>query len=419
MSVDAAVFPRRDVTPVNNAYGNWQLLSQQERAMIDVQTLLLALGIGNLSFAALVAVYTGGTAKHPGLRLWMWARLVLGISELLRWVNEQTPHPWIELAEPAGWVVALALEVAAYCVFFQFRHWRRVLYPATALVALVAVAAKAMGAPKYEMIALVSALIAILAVAMGAIMLRPQRAGVPALQKIIGANDMVFALAIGVWAWTVWHDGSVNMVQATPLQALVFLCGYLIMIVNGFGFLLLCKQRDDTQMQLLATTDCLTGLANRRAFFEQAESARLLAARLRQPIALMMLDIDHFKQLNDRFGHATGDEALVLFADTARQSLREHDIMGRLGGEEFALALPGTDLDGALQAAERLRVAVNRAPLITSGSGYMMTVSIGVVLIEPGEALTAALARADHALYGAKTGGRNRVQMGAPMLRRA
>jgi diguanylate cyclase (GGDEF)-like protein len=387
--------------------------------MIDIPTLLLTLGIGNLSFAALVAVYTGGTARHAGLRLWMWARLVLGVTELLRWMHERSPNRWIEDTEPVGWVVALALEVAAYCVFFQYQRWRRVLYPTTALVALVVVTTNAMGALKYEMIALVSTIIALFAVAMGAIMLRPRRGAVPTLQKIIGANDLVFALAIGTWAWTVWREASVNLVQATPLQAVVFLCGYLIMIVNGFGFLLLCKQRDDTQMQLLATTDCLTGLANRRAFFEQAESARLLATRLRKPIALMMLDIDHFKQLNDRFGHASGDEALVLFADIARRALRDHDIMGRLGGEEFALALPGTDLDGALQAAERLRIAVNQAPLITSGSGYKMTVSIGVVLIEPGEALTAALARADHALYAAKSGGRNRVEAGVQMLKRA
>jgi diguanylate cyclase (GGDEF)-like protein len=411
--------PLRKRYPVINAYGYWQLLFLPERAMIDIPTLLLALGIGNLSFAALVAVYTGGTARHAGLRLWMWARLVLGVTELLRWLHERSPSQWIEHTEPVGWVIALALEVAAYSVFFQFRHWRRVLIPAAGLVALVVVTAKVMGALPYEMIALVSAIIALFAVAMGAVMLRPQSGGVPTLQKIIGANDLVFALAIGAWAWTIWREASVSLMQATPLQAVVFLSGYLIMIVNGFGFLLLCKQRDDAQMQVLATTDFLTGLANRRAFFEQAESARLLATRLRKPIALMMIDIDHFKQLNDRFGHASGDEALVLFADIARRALRDHDIMGRLGGEEFALALPGTSLDGALQAAERLRVAINHAPLITSGSGYMMTVSVGVVLIEPGEALTAALARADHALYAAKSGGRNRVETGAPMLRRA
>jgi diguanylate cyclase (GGDEF)-like protein len=387
--------------------------------MIDIQTMLLALGVGNISFAVLMAVYTEGTARHPGLRLWMWARLVLGVSELMRWLHGYFPNKLLENVEPAGWVIALALEVAAYCVFFGFPRWKRVLVPAACLAILIGVAASALGAGQAGLTALIACIIAVFAVAMGGTMLRPQRTGVSLLQAIIGANDLVFALAIGTWGWSLWHGATLSMTQGTPLQSFVLFSGYLVMIVNGFGFLLLCKQKDDAQMQRLATTDFLTGLANRRAFFEHAESARLLAIRLRKPITLMMLDIDHFKQLNDRFGHATGDEALVVFADTSRKVLREHDIMGRLGGEEFALALPGTELDGALQAAERLRVAVSEAALITSGSDFRMTVSIGVVLIDPEETLTAALARADHALYAAKTGGRNRVETGVPALRRA
>jgi diguanylate cyclase (GGDEF)-like protein len=191
------------------------------------------------------------------------------------------------------------------------------------------------------------------------------------------------------------------------------------MIVNGFGFLLLCKQKDDALMRRLATVDSLTGMLNRRAFFERADSARQLGTRLRKPVALLMLDIDHFKQLNDGFGHACGDEALKVFADTARGILREHDVIGRLGGEEFALALPGTTLDGAFDAAERLRVAVLGTPVLACAPDYRMTVSIGVVMIDAGEELTAALARADHALYAAKAGGRNRIEAAAPLLKRA
>jgi diguanylate cyclase (GGDEF)-like protein len=201
---------------------------------------------------------------------------------------------------------------------------------------------------------------------------------------------------------------------------LAFLASYLLMIVNGFGFLLLCKQKDDALMRRLATVDSLTGMLNRRAFFERADNARQLAMRLRKPIALLMLDIDHFKQLNDGFGHACGDEALKMFADTARGVLRDHDLIGRLGGEEFALALPGTTLDGALEAAERLRLAVTQAPVLGCAPTYRMTVSIGVVMIDTFEELTAALARADHALYAAKTSGRNRVEAGSiAILKRA
>jgi diguanylate cyclase (GGDEF)-like protein len=307
----------------------------------------------------------------------------------------------------------MALEVGANCLFFGFRRWRRALYLLT-LPGWVAVSyAAATGASRPQLTELISFIMALSVFGAALVLLRPRQA--PLLQRVIGVNNILFALA--VWAWLGFEDGSTT--QGTPVVGIVYLASYLLMIVNGFGFLLLCKQKDDAQMRRLATVDGLTGLLNRRAFFERADSARLLALRLRKPIALLMLDIDHFKHLNDGFGHGCGDEALKIFADTARGVLRDHDVMGRLGGEEFALALPGTALEGALEAAERLRIAVIEAPVIECAPGYRMTVSIGVVLIDGSEELTAALARADHALYAAKTGGRNRVEVGAPMLRRA
>ena len=387
--------------------------------MIDIQTFLLALGIGNVSFAVLVALYNHRAAPNAAVRLWMWARLGLGAAQLLGGMRSQPEPGPLALLEAAGWVLSIALEVAAYCVFFGFRRWQRVLYPLAALVFALVLAAARAGASYAQLTALVAVIVALSTAALAVILLRPHQASVSLLQQVIGLNGAVFALAIGLWVFTGLMQGDTASFPPGPVQAFVYLAGYLLMIVNGFGFVLLCKQKDDGEMVRLATTDFLTGLANRRAFFEQAERARLLTARLHKPIALLMLDIDHFKQINDRFGHATGDEALVVFAETARAVLREHDIMGRLGGEEFALALPGTDLEGAVHAAERLREAVTEAPIITSGNPYTMTVSIGVVVVEPNEELTAALARADRALYTAKSAGRNRVEIGAPVRRRA
>ena len=237
------------------------------------------------------------------------------------------------------------------------------------------------------------------------------------LQRIIGINDAIFFVVMSARAYTGAMPEALAMLTPHAMQSISFITGYILMIVNGFGFVLLCKEKDDREMAVLATTDSLTGMVNRRAFFERVASARALAARLRKPFALMMLDIDHFKSLNDRFGHAGGDEALCMFAQTSQGVLRDNDIMGRLGGEEFALALPGTDLAGAMQAAERLRCAVEGAVL--PGNGYSMTVSIGVVLVDPNEHINAALARADHALYQAKSAGRNRIECGEPQLRYA
>jgi diguanylate cyclase (GGDEF)-like protein len=318
--------------------------------------------------------------------------------------------------EGAGWILAVSLEVAAYCVFFGFERWQRVLLPVSALTLAIVLAAGSAGAPVAYLTALVAGVVALFAAAMAWILLRPRRRA-SLLQRIIGVNDAVFALSVALWAASCLSS-DVPLGQRA-VQESAYLAGYLLMIVNGFGFLLLCKEKDDAEMARLATVDSLTGLPNRHAFLERAEHARQSALRQRQPLALAMMDIDHFKQINDRFGHATGDEALTVFARTARETLRAHETIGRLGGEEFAMVLPGTDMTGALQAAERLRKAVREATVITSGTSYVMTVSIGVVVLDPNETLGMALARADHALYAAKSGGRDRVEAGMPQQRRA
>jgi diguanylate cyclase (GGDEF)-like protein len=261
------------------------------------------------------------------------------------------------------------------------------------------------------MVALVSAPLTIFtALTVWMLLVRP--GGGSALQRLIGWNDLLFFVVIGVRTWTAAVDGGIGVFSSSAVHTLTYVTGFVVLVVNGFGFLLLCKERDDRRLEELATRDGLTGLLNRRAFFERTELARTLSARLHKPLALMMLDIDHFKRLNDRFGHAAGDEALCVFARTVGAGLRDHDIVARLGGEEFALVMPGTSLSGAVQAAERVRAAVAAAPVLADGQPYALTVSIGVVLVAEREQLNGALARADQALYAAKSGGRNRVACG-------
>ncbi|CAN7159762.1 GGDEF domain-containing protein [Massilia sp. LjRoot122] len=384
--------------------------------MIDIPSFVLALGVGNIAFAVLMAGYTHGAAPSPGLRLWMWARFGIGLCQLLGWSRPYLDMPALNGVEGASWILAISLEVAAYCIFFGFERWQRVLVPVSALALAVVLAAGSAGAPVPYLTALVAGVVALFAAAMASILLRPRRRA-SLLQRIIGVNDAVFAVSVVVWA-VGCLDSEGPPGQCTA-QEYAYMAGYLLMIVNGFGFLLLCKEKDDAEMARLATTDSLTGLPNRHAFLERAEHARQAALRQRQPLALAMMDIDHFKQINDRFGHATGDEALVVFARTLRETLRAHETVGRLGGEEFAMVLPGTDLSGAVQAAERLRQAVREAMVITSVTPYTMTVSIGVVVLDPNETLGMGLARADHALYAAKSGGRDRVEVGRPQQQRA
>ena len=160
----------------------------------------------------------------------------------------------------------------------------------------------------------------------------------------------------------------------------------------------------------LATTDSLTGIANRRHFREQMQLEMARVKRFEQPAALLMLDLDHFKLINDTYGHAVGDAVLEHFARVVGLRLRTTDLFGRLGGEEFAILLLGSGLDAAVAFADRLRMVVAEAPAMTRSGAIPYTVSIGVADVTGRDELPdSVLARADDALYRAKAAGRNRV----------
>lgn len=168
----------------------------------------------------------------------------------------------------------------------------------------------------------------------------------------------------------------------------------------------------ERNLERLATTDPLTGLANRRVLLTEMEEARQRAASASAVGALLMLDLDHFKNINDTYGHAAGDKVLVHLANLLRSMLRQGDVAGRLGGEEFAVLLAGAGSESALVIAERLRVAVERSHIEWEGRTIPVTTSIGLAPLS-GQ-VDDIFARADGALYRAKNEGRNRVVAASP-----
>jgi len=159
-----------------------------------------------------------------------------------------------------------------------------------------------------------------------------------------------------------------------------------------------------------ATMDYLTGVNNRRHFSDLANQEIKRSHRSHRFLSLLMLDIDHFKRINDDYGHATGDEALRSFTKTVQSMLREHDILGRFGGEEFAVLLPESDREAAMHVAERIRQAIAEGGFEAGGERIGFTVTIGLISLRGGERdLEAMLAAADKALYEGKNSGRNRV----------
>ncbi len=169
-----------------------------------------------------------------------------------------------------------------------------------------------------------------------------------------------------------------------------------------------------TRVRLLSLTDELTGLPNRRAFLRRIEDEVARVQRYGFPLSLALIDLDHFKQVNDKYGHAGGDEVLQMYSKNILSIFRHHDLVARYGGEEFAVLLPNTDAEGALRALTKVK---NRAAETRwQNNGDMIpvpTFSSGVSLYKPGETATAFIERADKALYRAKRLGRNRVEMDA------
>lgn len=168
------------------------------------------------------------------------------------------------------------------------------------------------------------------------------------------------------------------------------------------------------RVELLASVDELTQVWNRRTVDRFVDEEAQRAARSGGPFCIAMLDLDHFKAVNDTWGHPVGDQVLKLFAATAAGTVRAIDKLGRYGGEEFVLLLPGTPLDGGLAITERVRARVEAAPWSDIKPGLAVTVSAGVALGQAGEPLADLMARCDAALYEAKHAGRNRVAAWRP-----
>jgi diguanylate cyclase (GGDEF)-like protein len=198
------------------------------------------------------------------------------------------------------------------------------------------------------------------------------------------------------------HRGFALMAFGTVLYTITF----------AFLLLSMTKERSELRHKIAALIDPLTGLANRRAFMSDAEAIIARRGARREPIALLLADLDHFKKINDAFGHPAGDRVLKLFAAALTRSIDADDLVGRIGGEEFAILLAGKSEVAAFDVAERVRSAFADDAGETEGHAIGATVSIGVAATRAGAPdLVALLGRADKALYRAKAKGRNRVAL--------
>ncbi len=224
------------------------------------------------------------------------------------------------------------------------------------------------------------------------------------------AHGSLFLLRTPLVTLLPWSSNShvYNSVWLTVLsfEALLFT------ISIAFILLAMAKERTELRHRTAAMVDPLTGISNRRAFVQDAAQLAKRHSGKPKPTAVLLIDLDHFKSINDRFGHALGDRVLEIFTESARQSVRASDLLGRLGGEEFAAVLTDTNAEKAVMVAERIRENFARAAQEVDGRPVGATVSVGLVHCSgPVLDVPELLAQADHALYIAKERGRNRVEL--------
>lgn len=320
---------------------------------------------------------------------------------------------------PAGWATVLANGLALAASGLMYFGTRRfyeqpIPWKAWATLGLAAWAGLAFFAlvqPDYRVrVAIFTGSLTLLFAAHTRLLLRHGQGFAARFTTVVVALETVIFAARCVAVY--WIDGADdNRFTANLIHTAYFISFSFMVLLFLVGVLLMASERVRAEFEELATFDGLTGALNRRVLQLAGEQELLRWQRYGEPFAVLLLDIDHFKSINDRHGHQMGDQVLQQVVQAVRTPLRKTDLLGRYGGEEFVILLPVTDAETALALGERVRAAVQDMPLVQPG-GARTTTSVGVSCVRAGdESFDALILRADQALYRAKTAGRNRVVM--------
>lgn len=383
---------------------------------LHIPTLMAALLAGFLLLTLELGVTMRRMPDHAELRSWTagcWA-LMGGFAFLA--VRPVVPL-WLSVVA-GNWLVCVGLVLFSRAIhqLLPPRPMPRGTVPALA-AALPAIGAM-MWLPLHARTSVVSLLFVLFLLPGIAVIVRQGWHAERAL-RAVAVTMLLAAVALSVRAVHCMLSPAdyTDLMQASLGQGLTFLVAFMCLLGAGFGFVLALFERLADRLETLATTDGLTGCANRTSTDALLAQELAHGRRLGSPVAFVLMDLDHFKQVNDQHGHRAGDAVLKLFASTVKQGLRASDMLGRTGGEEFGIILPGTDEVGAHRLVDKIRKAVSRMPAVDGKGGPLrITVSAGVAVALPNEALPPErlYGRADRALYAAKRSGRNRVELYVP-----
>ncbi|GGY87196.1 GGDEF domain-containing protein [Pseudoduganella plicata] len=381
---------------------------------MDSRTLIATLALGNLALYGVLLCHGIGRRRPTGHVAFGVARLCQGAGWLILALREVLPTP---VSGPLGLALLVggtAMDAAAFWTVTGRPGARRLLMRALWLAAGVYIAVNFLFGRQSAAAAAAGPWIALMLAAItagfglsGAAALARDWIGASLLRRLLAVTNVLLAVLPLAAAAAALQPGWLP-VAPDPLSTVltILLAG---LFVNATGYLLLGRDRLQGELDRLETVDTLTDVPNRRGFYQGLAPWLALARRPGLPTAIVILNLDGFKRVNDHYGHGVGDVVLKAIVDAVRRQLREADMIGRLGGAEFALLLPRTGLAEASLVAERIRAAVAALPVKAERAVINLTASMGVTTIRAEDSTVSLFKRADEALQAAKLRGRNAV----------
>ena len=388
---------------------------------LDARALVLfATLMGLVLAAALYLLSKGLPPSVRGVRAWALGFALQAGGALL--VGLRSIYPDVALI-PLGNTLIVVGHICQYVAVKQFlgegiRRWPLWLLGTAVFVSTLFFTYASNSFPARTVIITIGSIIALVATAR-ALFRGASRELIAARYTALLLLGTALILALR-GAYTVASGTALNTLFAGDLVQFAYVSAYLILgVLSGLTFVLLVAERLRLELERMATLDSLTGIYNRRTFTDLVERELARAGRAGSSVALIVIDLDHFKMVNDRYGHVAGDAVLKSFVATANAALRKQDLLGRYGGEEFCVVLPGASPPEAVLIAQRLRESVEAHPVHVADRPIHYTISAGVAHSNrAGLDLDSLVRDADEALYRAKNRGRNQVSLagnaGAP-----
>ena len=387
--------------------------------MIDVQTLLVSSVTARAGFLLIFLLYSFRPGAMQAYRFWT---LSIACSALSLWLTYQDAgYPNFSADKGALIYLIVGLSIASVRAgakaFFGVRLNRGHILPMWITPGLTYWFASVAGLPPAYVLALsMSALVCMLVAASLSFLRSRERKRLPS-QILIGSALLFYAFALAGTIISLIVGDIFGYEGLGPHGSNIYLSVFIdqtFSVLIYVGLVAMTLEEAQRQMQVAATTDSLTGLANRRGLEERAIAIIGAGQRLQRPMAVLIVDIDHFKSINDRYGHSCGDMVLKQFAERLPKAIkRRQDVLARWGGEEFVAVLHDTSLEDAVHVAEQLCRVVEETPFEVDGNRITMTASVGVAPLRNDQPhLEQALHIADAGLYEAKRSGRNRICIG-------